>query len=163
MAKPIKTVLVLHDPSQMVTRAFRARGDIAYSVSCASCGGNYPGWHIRQSPLALLNKLKMECRDGWVYVRTEDGYHHIIIPKDVDLVIINVTVGVPGTVLWRKAKAIGAAVCMTMPRGAFYRSINAPTDTVCGFTFYLHGVPQLCRGDDTQSVSIPAEMASQWG
>ena len=163
MEKPIKTVLVMHDPSQMVTRAFRARGDIAYSVSCAACGGGYPGWHIRQRPMELLAELKMVCRDGLVYVHTEDGSNHILVPKDIDLVIINVASGVPGTSLWSKAKAIGSAVCMTMPRGAFYRSINAPTETVRGFTFYLHGVPQLCLGDDTQPISIAAEMARQWG
>lgn len=162
MPKPIKTVLVMHDPSQMVTRAFRARGDIAYSVSCAACGGNYPGWHIRMPPLELLAELKMVCRDGLVYVRTEDGYNHILVPKDVDLVVINVATGVPGTSLWNRAKAIGAAVCMTMPRGEFYRSIKAPMETVNGFTFYLHGVPQLGIGDD-KTISIPAEMARQWG
>lgn len=163
MTKPIKTVLVLHDPSQMVARAFRARGDIAYSVSRASCGGGYPGWHIQQSPLELLTELKVADRGELVYARTEDGHIHTLVPKDIDLVVVNVASGMPGTSLWNRAKSIGAAVCMTMPRGAFYRSINATTETVRGFTFYLHGVPQLCLGDDVSSISIPEEMARQWG
>lgn len=163
MPKPIKTVLALNDPSQMVTIAFRACGDIAYSVSRSTCGGGYPEWHIRQSPLELLTELKDAGRCGLVYVRTEDGCMHIIVPNNIDLVVINVCSGVPGTSLWNRSKSIGAAVCMTMPRGAFYRRINAPTETVCGFTFYLHGVPQLCLGDDASSISIPAEMARQWG
>lgn len=163
MPKPIKTVLVLNDPSQMVSRAFRARGDIAYSVSRASCGGGSPEWHIQQSPLELLTELKEAGRCGLVYAHTEDGCIHILVPNYIDLVVINVSRGVPGTSLWNRAKSIGAAVCMTMPWGAFYRSINAPTESVCGFTFYLHGVPQLCLGDDASSISIPAEMARQWG
>lgn len=162
MPKPIKTVLVLNDPSQMVARAFRARGDIAYSVSRAYCGGAHLDWHIPQTPLELLTELKVADRGELVYTRTEDEHIHILAPKDIDLVIINVTSGMPGISLWNRSKSIGAAVCMTMPRGAFYRSINAPTESACGFTFYLHGLPQLCL-DDTQAISIPAEMARQWG
>lgn len=163
MPKPIKTVLVLHDRAQTVTRAFRAVGDIAYSVSASTCSGGFPAWHIRQSPHSLLADLCMIGRHGIAFVKADDGSAHALIPACIDLVVVCVADWVPGTMLWHKAKALGAAVSMLMPPGMEYRSIKAPVQYVRSRALYLHGVPMLHFGGSDNLSGIATEMATQWG
>lgn len=163
MPNPIKTVLVLHDQSQIVTRTFRAAGDIAYSVSVATCSGGFPSWHISQAPLALLAQLIMIDRGDVAFVRADDMSVHALIPACIDLVVVCVADWVPGTTLWDRAKRLGAAVAMVMPKGGEYRSIKAPVQYVGGRAIYLHGVPALHFGESNDLRVIAAEMAEQWG
>lgn len=163
MPKPIKTVLALHDRAQIITRTFRAAGNVAYSVSAATCSGGFPAWHIERQPAAFLAHLCMVDRHDVTFVRADDGSVHALIPANIDLVVILVSDGVPGTMLWRKAKALGAAVAMLMPPAAEYRSINAPVQHIRSRALYLHGVPALHFGGGDNLLGVAAEMARQWG
>jgi hypothetical protein len=51
-------VLVACEESQVVTKAFRARGHEAYSCDIIDCSGGFPEYHIKDDVLNHLN-------DGW--------------------------------------------------------------------------------------------------
>lgn len=51
-------VLIACEESQIVTKAFRAKGHKAFSCDIQSCTGGKPQWHIKGSVLDVLN-------DGW--------------------------------------------------------------------------------------------------
>lgn len=51
-------VLVACEESQIVCKAFRARGHEAYSCDIQECSGGHPEWHIQDNVLDHLN-------DGW--------------------------------------------------------------------------------------------------
>ena len=71
-------VLVACEESQVVCKAFRARGHEAYSCDIIGCSGGHPEWHIVQNVLPLLN--------GDCEFRTCDGEDHFIEGK-WDLII----------------------------------------------------------------------------
>lgn len=52
-------ILVACEESQVVTKAFRARGHEAYSCDLQSCSGGHPEWHYQQDVRPLLR----ECWD----------------------------------------------------------------------------------------------------
>lgn len=49
-------VLVACEESQVVCKAFRARGHEAYSCDIQECSGGHPEWHIRGDVLPLLSE-----------------------------------------------------------------------------------------------------------
>ena len=51
-------VLIACEESQVVCKAFRARGHEAYSADIQDCSGGHPEWHIKGDVLNILN-------DGW--------------------------------------------------------------------------------------------------
>ncbi len=51
-------VLVACEESQVVCKAFRAKGHEAYSCDIIDCSGGRPEWHIKRNVLEILN-------DGW--------------------------------------------------------------------------------------------------
>ena len=51
-------VLIACEESQVVCKAFRARGHEAYSCDVIDCSGGHPEWHIKDDVLNHLN-------DGW--------------------------------------------------------------------------------------------------
>ena len=48
-------VLVACEESQVVCKAFREKGHIAYSCDIQKCSGGHPEWHIRNDVLKVLN------------------------------------------------------------------------------------------------------------
>lgn len=66
-------VLVACEESQVVCKAFRARGHEAYSCDIIDCSGGHPEWHIKQDVLPLLN--------GFCMFETMDGTKHYINSK----------------------------------------------------------------------------------
>lgn len=48
-------VLVACEESQVVCKAFRARGHNAFSCDIIECSGGHPEWHIRWDALAIIN------------------------------------------------------------------------------------------------------------
>lgn len=66
-------VLVACEESQVVCKAFRARGHEAYSCDIIECSGGHPEWHIMQNVLPLLN--------GKCEFKTLDGTKHCIEGK----------------------------------------------------------------------------------
>ncbi|WP_312810452.1 DNA cytosine methyltransferase [Sedimentibacter sp.] len=48
-------VLVACEESQIVTKAFRAKGHEAYSCDIQDCSGGHPEWHIKDDVLKILN------------------------------------------------------------------------------------------------------------
>ena len=71
-------VLVACEESQAVCKAFRERGNEAYSCDIETCSGGHPEWHIQQDVLPLLN--------GRCSFKTMDGIEHSIDEK-WDLII----------------------------------------------------------------------------
>ena len=63
-------VLVACEESQVVCKAFRAKGHEAYSCDIIECSGGHPEWHIQQDVLPLLN--------GRCDFTTADGKAHRI-------------------------------------------------------------------------------------
>lgn len=61
-------VLVACEESQVVCKAFRARGHNAFSCDIIECSGGHPEWHIRWDVKALLN--------GRCLFFTQDGQMH---------------------------------------------------------------------------------------
>lgn len=51
-------ILVACEESQIVCKAFRERGHIAFSCDIQECSGGHPEWHIKDDVLRYLN-------DGW--------------------------------------------------------------------------------------------------
>jgi hypothetical protein len=51
-------ILVACEESQVVCKAFRAKGHEAYSCDIIDCSGGHPEWHIKGDVLDVLN-------DGW--------------------------------------------------------------------------------------------------
>ena len=51
-------VLVACEESQVVCKAFRAKGHAAFSCDIQGCSGDHPEWHIKDDVLLHLN-------DGW--------------------------------------------------------------------------------------------------
>lgn len=51
-------VLIACEESQVVCKAFRAKGHEAYSCDIQDCSGGHPEWHIKGDVLKILN-------DGW--------------------------------------------------------------------------------------------------
>lgn len=71
-------VLIACEESQEVCKAFRARGDEAYSCDVQEPSGGHPEWHIQQDVLPLLN--------GRCAFKTMDGTEHTI-PGRWDMII----------------------------------------------------------------------------
>ena len=63
-------VLVACEESQVVCKAFREKGHLAFSCDIIDCSGGHPEWHIKQDVLPLLN--------GDCEFKTADGQTHII-------------------------------------------------------------------------------------
>ena len=58
-------VLVACEESQVVCKAFRARGHEAYSCDIIDCSGGHPEWHIQKDVVPLLNgNCEFVCNDG---------------------------------------------------------------------------------------------------
>lgn len=51
-------ILVACEESQVVTKAFRAKGHLAYSCDIKDCTGGHPEWHLKGDVLRFLD-------DGW--------------------------------------------------------------------------------------------------
>lgn len=66
-------VLVACEESQVVCKAFRARGHNAFSCDIIECSGGHPEWHIRWDVKALLN--------GRCLFFTQDGQMHEIADR----------------------------------------------------------------------------------
>lgn len=66
-------VLVACEESQVVCKAFRARGHNAFSCDIIECSGGHPEWHIMQDVLPLLN--------GNCSFKTRDGAEHTVNGK----------------------------------------------------------------------------------
>jgi hypothetical protein len=88
-------VLVACEESQVVCKAFRARGHEAFSCDIQECSGGHPEWHINGDVLAVLNpndiNVTMPCDDIQQVVygisfKTMDGKSHFINGK-WDLII----------------------------------------------------------------------------
>ena len=47
-------ILVACEESQVVTKAFRAKGHEAYSCDLLPCSGGHPEWHLQQNVIPLL-------------------------------------------------------------------------------------------------------------
>ena len=71
-------VLIACEESQTECKAFRERGDEAYSCDILPCSGGHPEWHIMQDVLPLL--------DGRCSFKTMDGIEHYVCGK-WDLII----------------------------------------------------------------------------
>jgi len=56
-------VLIACEESQVVCRAFRAKGHEAYSCDIQECSGGHPEWHIRGDVFEHLNKMRMKYYD----------------------------------------------------------------------------------------------------
>ena len=63
-------VLVACEESQVVCKAFRARGHNAFSCDIIECSGGHPEWHIQGDVLPLVN--------GRCAFKTMDGAEHTI-------------------------------------------------------------------------------------
>ena len=63
-------VLVACEESQVVCKAFRARGHNAFSCDIIECSGGHPEWHIQGDVLPLVN--------GRCTFKTMDGAEHTI-------------------------------------------------------------------------------------
>lgn len=66
-------VLVACEESQVVCKAFRAKGHEAYSCDIIECSGDRPEWHIQEDVLPLI--------DGNCEFTTCDGKQHYINGK----------------------------------------------------------------------------------
>lgn len=66
-------VLVACEESQVVCKAFRARGHNAFSCDIIECSGGHPEWHIQGDVLPLVN--------GRCAFKTMDGAKHSITGK----------------------------------------------------------------------------------
>ena len=66
-------VLVACEESQAVCKAFRARGDWAFSCDIQSCSGGHPEWHIVGNALDYIN--------GHTDFITEDGREVMMLDK----------------------------------------------------------------------------------
>lgn len=66
-------VLVACEESQVVCKAFRARGHRAFSCDIIECSGGHPEWHIQWDVKALLN--------GRCLFFTQDGQMHEIAER----------------------------------------------------------------------------------
>lgn len=51
-------VLVACEESQRVTKAFRARGHLAYSCDIKDCSGGHPEWHIKGDVIEHLKSVE---------------------------------------------------------------------------------------------------------
>ena len=71
-------VLVACEESQVVCKAFRAKGHEAYSCDIIECSGGHPEWHIQQDVIPIIN--------GRCEFKTMDGVSHKIDGK-WDLII----------------------------------------------------------------------------
>lgn len=49
-------VLVACEESQVVTKAFRARGHLAWSCDVSPCSGGRPEWHIERSMVGIMHE-----------------------------------------------------------------------------------------------------------
>jgi len=47
----VKRILIACEESQIICKAFRASGYIAYSCDTGPCSGGHPEWHIQQDVL----------------------------------------------------------------------------------------------------------------
>lgn len=63
------------EESQVVCKAFRERGHIAYSADLQECSGGHPEWHIKGDCLDLLKPN--------VWFTTQDGKMHNVIKWDM--------------------------------------------------------------------------------
>jgi len=52
-------VLISHEESQEVCKAFRAKGHEAFSCDLQDCSGGHPEWHIKGDALAELHKSSL--------------------------------------------------------------------------------------------------------
>lgn len=48
-------ILIACEESQIVTKAFREKGHIAYSCDLIDCSGGHPEWHIKDDVLNIIN------------------------------------------------------------------------------------------------------------
>lgn len=71
-------VLVACEESQVVCKAFREKGHLAFSCDIQECSGGHPEWHIKGDVLRLLN--------GNCDFTTMDGTYHLLQGK-WDLII----------------------------------------------------------------------------
>jgi hypothetical protein len=77
-------VLVACEESQVVCKAFRARGHEAYSCDIIDCSGGHPEWHIKGDVLKILNPNPVTLPIGesqGIWFKTMDGKYHYIDGK----------------------------------------------------------------------------------
>lgn len=77
-------VLVACEESQVVCKAFRARGHEAYSCDIIDCSGGHPEWHIKEDVLKILNPKPVTLPIGesqGIWFKTVDGKYHYIDGK----------------------------------------------------------------------------------
>lgn len=74
-------VLIACEESQVVCKAFRAKGHEAYSCDIIECSGGHPEWHIQGDVLEVLNPKELTLPIGQgkgVWFKTMDGKYHYI-------------------------------------------------------------------------------------
>ena len=76
------TVLVACEESQVVCKAFRERGHMAFSCDLQECSGGHPEWHIKGNVLDVINGQI----PGLHFFKTQDGHYHAL-PIKWDLII----------------------------------------------------------------------------
>ena len=71
-------ILIACEESQVVCKAFRAKGHEAYSCDIIDCSGGHPEWHIKQDVIPLINGncTFKDCEGGQ---HTIDGKWDMII------------------------------------------------------------------------------------
>lgn len=84
-------VLVACEESQVVCKAFRAKGHNAFSCDIQDCSGGHPEWHIKGDVYEVLNPYEFMPPDTfyWTYginFVTQDGKYHEVLPR-WDLII----------------------------------------------------------------------------
>lgn len=71
-------ILVACEESQVVTKAFRAKGHMAFSCDIEECSGGHPGWHMKRDVSELLEPM-------WI------NFHHwdmvVAFPPCTDLAV----------------------------------------------------------------------------
>ena len=117
-------ILVACEESQVVCKAFRAKGHEAYSCDIIDCGGGHPEWHLKCDALELL-KMKWDmilafpmctdlCVSGarWFKEKRADGRQQASIEFfmkfaecDCEKVVIENPIGIMSSI-WRKPDQI---------------------------------------------------------
>lgn len=65
-------VLVACEESQTVCKAFRAKGQEAYSCDIVNCSGGHPEWHIKGDVLKIINGNTLFVTCDWVTHRLDN-------------------------------------------------------------------------------------------
>ena len=78
-------VLVACEESQVVCKAFRAKGHEAYGCDILPCSGGHPEWHIQQDILVVIDQMRREIIEYEQSFRL--SFCQVTIPWEWDLMI----------------------------------------------------------------------------